>query len=500
MDKNRSITGVVFGAILIALGILFFLGRYFVIGSWSNLWPLIIIGAGLAFFIGMFVGGKQLGGLAVPGSIITVIGLILLYMNYTGQWEAWSFAWALIIFAVGLGVLINGYWSGQAAMSKNGLDTMLTGLALFLIFGVIMGFVFSVSGVAQWGTPLIWAGALVLLGGLLLIIRIVRVSTTEGMRTDFFWPILMIGGGVLAIMAYFKLLPVQNLWVLVNLWPVLLIVAGLGLLFRSASHWVGASLGVLVVAAMFAAIYAGPQIGLNAQPGWISNIGSIQFGDFAGESITGSGNVITEPRQVSNFDSVEFSIPGKLSIQQGSSESLTISAEDNIIPLLVTNVSGGTLTIRYKPGYSIHSIRSPEFVLMVKDLKDIGVSSSGSVSVRALKTGNLNLTISSSGSIIIDTLQANNITARISSSGDISLKGNANQLNLRISSSGDFQAADLQINSADVGISSSGNATLWVVKDLKANISSSGDVYYYGSPTVSQRITSSGKVVSRGAK
>jgi hypothetical protein len=500
MDKNRSITGLVFGVIFIALGILFFLGRYFVIGSWSNLWPLIIIGAGLAFFIGMIAGGKELGGLAIPGSIVTVIGLILLFMNFTGQWAAWSFAWALIIFAVGIGILINGYWSGQPALRKNGLDTMLTGLALFLIFGIIMGFVFSVSGIAQWGTPLIWAGALVLLGVLLLIVRIVRVSTTEGVKTDFFWPILMIGGGVLAVMAYFKLLPVQDLWILVNLWPVLLIIAGLGLLFRAASHWVGAFLGVVVVAVMFAAVYVGPQIGLNSQPAWVSNIGSIQFGDFTGESVTGSGNVIMEPRDVSNFDRVEFSIPGKLTIQQGSSESLTISAEDNIIPLLVTNVSAGRLTIRFKPGYNIRTTRSPEFTLMVKDLNDIGVSSSGSVFVQALDTGNLTLTLSSSGSITIDTLQAKNITARISSSGDISLKGNANQLNLRISSSGDFQAADLQINSADVGISSSGNATLWVVKDLKVNISSSGDVYYYGSPTVSQRITSSGKVVSRGTK
>jgi hypothetical protein len=500
MDKNRSTTGLVFGVILIALGILFFLGKYFAIGNWSSLWPLIIIGAGLAFFIGMFAGGKQLGGLAVPGSIISVIGLILLYMNYTGQWAAWSFAWALIIFAVGLGVLINGYWSGQPALRKNGVDTMLTGLALFLIFGIIMGFVFSVSGVAQWGTPLIWAGALLLLGVLLLIIRIIRVSTTEGVRTDFFWPVLMVGGGVLAILAYFKLLPVQDLWILVNLWPVLLIIAGLGLLFRSASQWVGAFLGVVVVAAMFAAVYVGPQIGLASQPAWISDIASIQFGDFTGEIVAGSGNVVTESRAVSNFDRVEFSVPGKLTIQQGSSESLTISAEDNIMPLLVTNVSGGRLTIRFKPGYNIRTTRAPEFTLMVKNLREIGVSSSGSVFVQALDTGNLDLTISSSGSITIDTLQASNIIARISSSGDISLAGNADQLNLRISSSGKFQAADLQINRADVRISSSGDATLWVMEDLKVNISSSGDVYYYGSPSVTQRITSSGKVVSRGEK
>jgi len=310
----------------------------------------------------------------------------------------------------------------------------------------------------------------------------------------------MVGGGVLAILAYFELLPVQDLWVLVNLWPVLLIIAGLGLLFRHASHWVGAFLGVVVVAVMFAAVYIGPQIGLSSQPAWISDIGSIQFGDFTGESITGSGNVITENRSVSNFDRVEFSIPGNLSIQQGSSESLSITADDNILPLLLTNVSGGKLTIRYKSGYNVRTTRPLEFTLMVKDLKEISVSSSGSVSVQSLDTGNLSLTLSSSGSIKINELQANNITARISSSGDISLQGNADQLNLRISSSGKFQAADLQINGADVGISSSGDATLWVMENLKVNISSSGDVYYYGSPSVSQTITSSGKVISQGAK
>jgi len=241
-------------------------------------------------------------------------------------------------------------------------------------------------------------------------------------------------------------------------------------------------------------------LGLNSQPSWISDIGSIQFGDITGEMITGSGNVITENRAVSNFDRVEFAIPGKLNVQQGSTESLGVSGEDNILPLLVTNVSAGKLTIRFKPGYNIHTTKPLEFTLMVKDLNEIGVSSSGSVFVQSLDTGNLDLTLSSSGSITIETLHANNITARISSSGDISLAGNADQLNLQISSSGKFQAADLQINSADVGISSSGDATLWVIQDLKAHISSSGNVYYYGSPTVTQSLSSSGKVIARGAK
>jgi len=496
MDKNQRSGGLVIGIILIALGALSLLGRFFTFMSWGNLWPLIVIAVGLAFFVGMAFGGKNLGGLAVPGSIIITVGLILLVLNSTNRWEAWSYAWALIICGVGVGTLINGYWSDQPNLRKQGLTTIRTGLTLFLIFGVLMEFIFSATGVTRWGNLTLWAVLLALVGLYLLITRILRLGIAEGER-DLFWPILMIGVGVVALLVNLGWLPEKNLLMLLNLWPLLLIVAGLGVLFRSRSPWLGAILGVLVVAVIFLVAFAGGSLGLSSTPFWPFEI---QIGDTGGELVTGSGNVITENRPVSGINRVRLEIPANLDIQQGSAETLTVTGDDNLLPLLTSDVSGGELVIKFKPFTSARPTQPIEVKLTVKNLDELSNSSSGKVSVQSLTTGDFHLSLSSSGNVKIEGIQAEQITAELSSSGEILVAGTARQLDLSLSSSGNFQGEDLQVQDANVRLSSSGNATVWVLENLDVNISSSGNVTYYGDPRVSENTSSSGQLISKGKK
>jgi len=63
----------------------------------------------------------------------------------------------------------------------------------------------------------------------------------------------------------------------------------------------------------------------------------------------GSGQLATQPRQVSGFTSVELTGVGELSIDQTGTESLTVSAEDNLLPLLTSRVEGDTLILGKKP-------------------------------------------------------------------------------------------------------------------------------------------------------
>ena len=124
MDKNRNIAGVIIGVVLILIGVLSLVEGIFTNLDIGNMWPLFLIVVGAVFFIFMVPGGKTRGGLAVPGSILITIGLILDLMNVIGNWEAWSYCWALIVCAVGVGVWINGYWSDQPELRKRGLDTL----------------------------------------------------------------------------------------------------------------------------------------------------------------------------------------------------------------------------------------------------------------------------------------------------------------------------------------------------------------------------------------
>lgn len=499
MDKNRNITGAIIGIVLVLIGIFSLFGRYFVFLNMDYLWPLIVVVVGAVFFVVMLLGDKSRGGLAVPGSILVTIGLILFVMNLTNTWEAWSYCWALIVCASGIGVWINGQWSDRPELKKRGFATLRTGLILFIIFGVIMEFIFSISGEAHWGSLLLWSILLTLVGVYLLVTRIFKIGKPDSEQIDLFWPILMVGAGLVGIFAQMNWMTTDNMGRMINLWPVLLIVAGVGLIFRHRSPWIGVVLGLILVAGVFVVGFAGAQLGLASGVDWYSGIGQFQF-EGVGETITGSGKLITETRPVSGVSRVELMIDANLEIQQGSQESLLVTGDDNILPVLQTNVVGGKLNIRYQPQVNIRGLHQLKLVLTVKDLSGLRLSSSGTVKVDPLTTGNFDIDLTSSCNLNIQGIQADRITTNITSSGDITIQGISNSLVLHVTSSGNFQAGDLKVQEANVSLTSSGDVTLWVVESLDVDLSSSGNVAYYGNPAIRQDISSSGRLIPKGEK
>jgi hypothetical protein len=146
MSTQRNAGALIGGSVLIAIGILSLLGQVFGgLNFWSFIWPFIIIGAGAMFFLGMFAGGKSVSGLAIPGTIITTVGLILFYQNITGHWESWSYAWTVILFSVGLGIYIMGAYAQDEGQRTSGKGLMKVGLILFIVFGGFFEMIFSIG-------------------------------------------------------------------------------------------------------------------------------------------------------------------------------------------------------------------------------------------------------------------------------------------------------------------------------------------------------------------
>lgn len=143
MERRGTFT---LGVLLILVGG-FFLAVQFVPNLdnwWREIadWPFWIIGPGLLFIVAGLISGEY--GLIVPGSIISGIGGILYYQNYTGDWQSWAYAWALIIAFVGLGVFLMHLLQGNVRKAMDeGITSIITGLVLFLIFGSFMRYIFG---------------------------------------------------------------------------------------------------------------------------------------------------------------------------------------------------------------------------------------------------------------------------------------------------------------------------------------------------------------------
>lgn len=147
MQTNRSNTGaLIAGTILIVFGLMALAGQVFRTVDWGAIWPFAVIGLGALFFVAMFAGGKQAAGFAIPGSIVSGIGLVLLLQNLTGHWESMSYFWTLIIIFVGTGIYIMGTYGGDENQKRSGLRLINIGVILFVIFGAFFEMIFSSYG------------------------------------------------------------------------------------------------------------------------------------------------------------------------------------------------------------------------------------------------------------------------------------------------------------------------------------------------------------------
>jgi hypothetical protein len=191
----------------------------------------------------------------------------------------------------------------------------------------------------------------------------------------------------------------------------------------------------------------------------------------------GSGQLATESRQVSGFTKVELAGIGELTINQTGSESLTISADNNLLPLLTSQVEGDTLILGKKANTRIQTTKPINYTLTMKDISGVAVSGSGTINVPKLTTAALR--------------------TEISGSGVITAAGTADDQNLEISGSGRYLADGLTSKTVTVEISGSGTASVVASDALDVKISGSGTLTYGGNPQVQQSVSGSGKLIKK---
>ncbi|MDP9379318.1 MAG: DUF2807 domain-containing protein [Chloroflexota bacterium] len=207
----------------------------------------------------------------------------------------------------------------------------------------------------------------------------------------------------------------------------------------------------------------------------------------------GSANVVTEAREVRGFDAVRLSGSGILTIEQGGEESLTIEAEDNIMPLIETRIEGNRLNIGYRNGTADPRPTQPiRFYLGAKELRSIESSGSGQIRSACLSSERLDVRISGSGQVMLESVSVSRLELVISGSGRFTAGGEAGSQRVTISGSGSYDGAGVSCASAEVVVSGSGRVTLRVSDSLNVVITGSGVVEYAGNPRVSQVVSGSG--------
>jgi len=220
----------------------------------------------------------------------------------------------------------------------------------------------------------------------------------------------------------------------------------------------------------------------------------IDLNGCSAKKVKGSGNVVSESRPVAEFDRIHLKGAGKVFLTRGENPSIEIKTDDNILPVIKTEVTDRKLVISHK-NYNPRPTTLNYFIT-VNDLKGIAVSGSADItSDSKLVSENFSADISGSGDMRLE-LEVGNLDSDISGSGTMRFSGKTDSLAASITGAGNIRAFDMQAKNVSLKITGSGDCEVSASETLNVKITGSGDVKYKGSPQISRKITGSGKIRS----
>lgn len=216
--------------------------------------------------------------------------------------------------------------------------------------------------------------------------------------------------------------------------------------------------------------------------------------------IKGSGNKVSESREVGGFDGVELAGAGSLYVRQTGTESISVEGDDNVVPHVITEVRDGTLVIRMEDGVSVNPSVPLVYNVTVRDISSLGLSGAGNVEANDLKTRDFKLKLSGAGHVMLGNFAGETLDLSVSGAGDVTVSGMVGSQKVAISGAGRYKADDLRSDTANVVTSGVGSASVWVNNTLNATISGVGSIQFYGNPTVEAQRSGMGHITRMGDK
>jgi hypothetical protein len=196
--------------------------------------------------------------------------------------------------------------------------------------------------------------------------------------------------------------------------------------------------------------------------------------------VKGTGNVRTETRKMTDFTKVDISGGYKVTLKQDSTQSISITTDDNLFKYIETTIEGGTLKVHSRK--NICSSGETTVIIGVKNLD--GIDASGAVEVRSegrLNTKDLSIDLSGSTKIDLD-LNAANVRTGGSGSTEIYLKGQAASHEVDLSGSGKIEALDFVVGKYKISTSGASECKINVLNELDVHTSGASDISYRGNP------------------
>jgi len=216
------------------------------------------------------------------------------------------------------------------------------------------------------------------------------------------------------------------------------------------------------------------------------------------DRIRGNGNVISkEISSTADFTDIKVCCAIKVEVAQGPTTSIRVEGDENLLPYLITEVSGNTLDIYIQKGIGIKTDNGLHVYVTMPDLREIEANSASKLKTTTTFTGTeLDIDCSSAAKVFVD-FSGQEVNVDVNSAGVVEMEGKLQDIDLAASSAGKIDAFECRANRGKADVNSAASIRLHVTEQLDAEASSGGSIRYRGTPTKVYTDANSGGRVSK---
>jgi len=197
-------------------------------------------------------------------------------------------------------------------------------------------------------------------------------------------------------------------------------------------------------------------------------------------SLNGNGKIITEDRPVASFHALKVSGGIDIELSQGNELKLQVEADENLVPIIRTEVKDGVLCIWHDE--KVMNAKTMKIHLTFKNLD--AITASGGCDIVSSQKLNFNVlkTDLSGGCDIKLDCKADNLICEHSGGCDAKLSGEAENSTFKVSGGCDVKAQEFSLKNCNIDASGGSDVIVNVKGDLTAKATGASDITYYGEP------------------
>jgi hypothetical protein len=203
------------------------------------------------------------------------------------------------------------------------------------------------------------------------------------------------------------------------------------------------------------------------------------------ESLSGSGQIVSETFNIRDFSKVEVSRAFQVDIMQGVAYQITVRIDDNLQQHLRVEKRGDTLIIGLKPMRGYHLRRATmEAEVRMPDLTGIEISGASDVNISGFTSHNKFDVDLSGASSLEGEITADDVSIEVSGASRVRLRGEANSLRLDASGASNIDLEDFPAVDADIELSGASEVEVVLSGTLDIDASGASRLYFGGTPTM----------------